>query len=506
LQEWISLSQVSPPSLIKPPRLKVTIGQAFLPILHNRDPFIFIESPRGCLKTCSILNILMFRAYRWPGKRWYIWRSTRTLLSTTVLRSFQDYVIPEWSKVRGMRLLNPKAGPSHRTSYEFENGSEVIPIGMDDILRGTSAEAAGGYLAEAIELDNLDQATALVGMMRQPGVPFHQIMVDVNPGPPAHWTNRIAEPIPNELRCVETRADYDRLQEYNARPAKNPTRRWKRIVAKIQDNPFYFDVDRWELLPPGKAYLNALGVLSGHMYHRWVLGEWKAAEGGVFPEFDETKHVVRPFVVPKTWPCVLAEDPGYDHPTAILLCAIAPNGRKYFVREFVKRQTTVKDDSDVIHVWSKDFNIRKKLGDPHYMFSANKHNSGVPVSVQMGTLGHSFEHAPAAHNPAELDAQVQVMRSALLNTLKDGEPEVQVFDTCPALINAYQSWSHKRSAKGEITGSTDRYEEQWKDEMDAARMILASLPEFSGEGYGAEDAPDEDEVDQEAYLEDREAE
>src|SRR4051812_15903323 len=90
-------------------RLKIKIGSGFLPLWHNRDPFVLVESPRGCLKTCTILNLLMMRAYQWPGKRWYMWRSARTLLSTTVLKSFEDYVIPAWSTVKGMRLLNPGA-------------------------------------------------------------------------------------------------------------------------------------------------------------------------------------------------------------------------------------------------------------------------------------------------------------------------------------------------------------------------------------------------------------
>src|SRR6185436_20915825 len=82
-------------------------------------PFVFIESPRGSLKTCSILNLLMGRAYIWPGLRWYIWRSTRTLLSTTVLPSFEEYVLPAWADIQGMRLTNPNARPGQRTEYLF---------------------------------------------------------------------------------------------------------------------------------------------------------------------------------------------------------------------------------------------------------------------------------------------------------------------------------------------------------------------------------------------------
>ena len=460
---------------------RITFGRAFLPLLHFTDPFLMVESPRGCLKTISILNVLMQRAAQWPGHRWYIWRSTRELLSTTVLPSYESYVIPAWKDVPGMRLMNPAARPGQRSEYIFENGSVFLPIGMDDVLRGTSAEGAGGYLAEAIELPNREAAVALLGMMREPGVPFHQIIMDVNPGPPGHWSNTSAEPISPDLRRVNSKSDYIRLQRYNQTPAVEPLQLWKRIVARIQDNPFYWDTETWSMTEIGRQYIAGLGLITGPLYQRWVLGEWALAEGSVFREFDE-RHVCPPFPAgwPPDWPLYLAEDPGYDHPTAICIAGVAPNGRLYIIDEYVRRQTSVEDDAAWITAWEKSHPaiIRTKYGDPHYMFSRNKHNSGDPVSEQMRRLGHSFVPAPAASNTAELNAQVQMMRTLLTTNLSDGLPAMQFWNTCPMMITAMQSWEFARSAKGEVQGAEDKYREEFKDEMDACRMIVVTRPVF----------------------------
>jgi hypothetical protein len=447
--------------------LPVTMGRAFLPLHHFTDPFIFCESPRGCLKTCSILNSLMARAGRWPGSRWYLWRSTRTRLSDTVLRSFEEYVIPAWSEVRGMRLMNPHAGPSHRSSYVFENGSEFIPVGLDDIQRGTSAEGAGGYLAEAIELDRPDQALALAGMLRQPGVPFHQIIVDANPGAPGHWLNQIAESIDPKLRRVETQADYLRLQEYNQTPAVDPLSRWKRIVAKIQDNPHYFDVGAWKYTDAGESYLKTLGVLKGHLRRRWIDGDWISAEGSVYPEFDEHRHVMTPFRIPKEWPQYVGLDPGYDHPCAILWFAVAPNGCVYVVDELYRGGLSVVDHARDIRLRNAGRTVQRYYADPQHAFSRTA-QSPRSIAAQLKDCGLTF--VPWPRTGGNEETMVEAVRKRLISD------RLKVFATCVNTIREFQSWSYKRTATGELPAGEDKFEDRDNHTMDCVKGVLATNP------------------------------
>lgn len=460
--------------------LPLVMGQAFLPVLHNRDPFILIESPRGCLKTCTILDIIMLRGLQWPGRRWYIWRSSRELLNTTVLPSFEEYILPKWSTVRGMRCVNPGARPGNRRDYVFENGTVVIPVGLDDIQRGTSAEGAGGYLAEGIELDRLDQITALAGMMRQPGVDFHQIMVDANPGPPAHFLNQVAEPIPTALRTVNTREDYARLQEYNQRPATNPLRKWKRIVCKIQDNPHYFDVDKWELTDAGKKYMRSLGTLTGHLHTRWVLGMWKAAEGSVYPNFDdtvETGNVWRTFEIPHDWPLIFGTDPGVNHPWANLWFTISPNETLIQCGEIVVDGKGTDEIVPAVKAYEQKMGWQDReitrYGDPQYCFSMTAHSmTKETIAEQWAKLGLIMHRWPRTGD--NMDGMVDAVRTRI------NAKTFVIMDCCPVTIGAVQSWSFKRNTDGSPAGAKgkDAYEELHKDPNDVIRGIVADGPKF----------------------------
>lgn len=457
-------------------RKSITVSEAFIPLYTNTDPFVLVESPRGCLKTCSILHVLMARAAKWPGLRWYIWRSTRALLSTTVLPSFEEYVIPWWADVQGMRLLNPNARPTQRSEYIFSNGSVFLPIGMDDVLRGTSAEGAGGYLAEAIELDRLEQATALVGMMRQPGVPFHQIIVDANPGPPGHWANQIAEDVPAGIRRVESRADYERLQEHNRKPAADPIHRWKRIIAKIMDNPHYFDADAWQMKPEGEGYLRGLGTMSGHLYKRWVLGDWVSASGSVFPEFSEERNICQPFPWPADWPVYVGYDSGYDHPTAVVFYGISPTGRVFIVDEIHESGQSLDQVAGPIKDRQPKYNIVRMYADPRSVWSRTAMASGVTIADYM-LKRHNlhFMRWPAASGK-DKENQVEAVR----NLIRSEKLPLTVFKTCPKTIAEFQSWSFKRTASGDLPAGDDQYEDRNNDSMDAIMGVCASNPRYSG--------------------------
>ena len=293
----------------------VEIGQSIAPLFTCQDPFVMVEGPRGTGKTRGTLSVLMCRALQWPGARFLLARSTRTRLTDTVLVTLENQVFPAF----GIPVPGG-AGRSNRHDYTLPNGSSFIPMGLDDESRTQSLEVAGIYLAEATELDGIDAVTALAGSMRQAGYPFYQAIVDCNPVSPAHWMNQKGEPIEKGLRVVRTREDYERLQQHNRAPAKSPLDRWKRLVTKHQDNPAYWDHETWDYTDLGRQYIKTtLESLSGHLRRRWLDGDWVSAEGSVFPDFSEERHVIPSRdTIPGDWPCYVGIDPGFDHPCAIL--------------------------------------------------------------------------------------------------------------------------------------------------------------------------------------------
>ena len=77
-----------------------------------------------------------------------------------------------------------------------------------------------------------------------------------------------------------------------------------RLVSVHQDNPGYWEWwdassrTGWRWTPAGEDMLRGLQSMTGHRRARMLEGRWVAAEGSVYPEFSEDKHVVTPFEVP----------------------------------------------------------------------------------------------------------------------------------------------------------------------------------------------------------------
>lgn len=467
--------------------LPFALGRSYLPLLHFRDDVLLVEGRRGTGKTSSILDVLMSRAFLWPGTTFYIWRSTRKLLSDSVLQVFEQFTLPKWRPVDGMRILNPAVKRDTRTEYVLENGSRFIPDGMDSISRGQSASCAGGYLAEATELQNLRQITALLGMLRQPGADFRQLIVDCNPGPENHFLNLIGEPVDNRIRRVQTPADYERLQQHNCKPVAPSSKRWKRIITKIQDNPHFFDLSGWKLTKAGEDYESKLGHQSGHVYKNWVLGEWANAEGGVFPEFSQS-NIVQPFGVPTHWPRYMVYDPGHGHPTGIAWVAMAPTGTLFVYDEVYTAGYAMSDFAHWIK--SKEEAMGsiaiRRYADPRGAFSRDAKDPRSIADIMAEEHGLFFDPWPSLAGQKKR-AGVEALRQRV----KDGT--LRVFSTCVATINEFQSWRYKHNAAGIIRVGDDAYEDSNNEIMDGLVGLVAKNPSpgISG-GFVSNIPPDVD--------------
>lgn len=432
---------------------QVEIGDLYVPLLDwsLREPFVLFEGPRGTGKTRAILTALMCRALSMPKSRWLIARSTRTRLTDTVLATLEEQVFPAF----GIPVPGG-AGRNNRHDYVLPNGSVFLAQGLDDPQRTQSAEFAGMYVAEAVELPLIEQVTALAGSMRQhvPGLPFHQCIVDCNPGPPAHWLNQTAEEVPKNWRRVTEPAHWHRLLEHAKRPA--PAGRWKRVITRHADNPHFFDVRRWEWTAAGRAYLETLGYLTGHLKRRWLDGEWVSAEGTVFPEFDEDKHVCPPFKIPDHWPIYVGWDPGYDHPTAILWLAISDNETVYVFDEIYEGGKSVAEHCKAVHARNAERTVLRYYGDPQHAFSKTA-QSPKSIASQAKECGIAMSQWPRS---TDKEAMVNRVRQRLI----DGK--LKVLSTCRNTIAEFQTWAYKRTAKGELPPGDDAYEDANNHAMD----------------------------------------
>lgn len=443
-----------------PSNATIEIGDSYLPLLDpaREERFIFFEGPRGTGKTRAILTCLMTYALANPGARILLCRSTRTRLSETVLTTLEEQVFPAF----GMKVPG-NATRQHRDSYPVGDGSMFIPMGLDDPQRSTSLEVAKIYCAEVIEIPLRIQIEALAGALRQPGMPQKACYLDANPGPPGHWVNHAAEPIDPSWRRVNCMADYQRLLDHANRPA--PPGKWKRIVTRHQDNPGYFNAREWSWTPDGADYLKTLDVFTGHLRRRWLDGDWVAAEGTVYPEFDDQRHTVDPFNIPSDWPWWMGWDPGYDHPTAILWFTVSPNGTIYIADEIYRGGAAVSEHCASIHARNAGRTIRQVYGDPQHAFSRTA-QSPKTIAAQARECG--VKMSPWPRTSGNEETMVERVRELLRRD------KLKVFRTCQATIGEFQSWSYARKASGERTDGEDKFEDKENDTMDVVKGVVAT--------------------------------
>jgi PBSX family phage terminase large subunit len=434
---------------------------------------VLIEGRAGTGKTAGILHKIHSWCSKYPRLRAAFIRETCSSLRSTILKTFEELVVPE-----GHPILR---GPSreHRMSYNYPGTRAHIGLfGLDDPQNLFSSEWDIIYAAEATQMRSED-IELLSRSLRNFKGPYHQLILDCNPDAPGHWLNKLATKAGNELRDAETREQYDGVQAWNDREIDLDSHELHRLISVHQDNPAYFNLDAWDWTEEGKLYLQGLGDMTGHRRQRMLKGRWTGAEGQVFPEFNEERHVVEPFNIPMSWPCYVGYDPGYHHPTAILWFLVAPDESIFIVDEIYKSGCSVQEHARAILEKNKGRNVRLHYGDPQHMFSRTA-QSPRTIADQLRECGLSF--SPWPRTGGQEEAMVENVRRRLVTIRRRGEPALQVFATCVNTIAEFQSWSYKRTPNGDLPPGPDKFEDKDNHTMDVVKGVLAVNPMYD---YGS---------------------
>ena len=264
---------------------------------------VLLDGPVGTGKSRAALEKLFLSARTFPGARFLILRKTRKSCTDTCLVTFEEEVVPA-----GHAILK---GPArvNRHSYTFPNRSEIVVGGMDDPTKIMSSQWDFVYANESIELSKED-VEALVTRMRNGKMPYDQIILDTNPGPPTHWLWEMHE-----------------------------SGRLPRIASTLMDNARYYNETKGEYTQEGLRYLSKLErTLTGSRRDRLLLGRWAIAEGARFPQCDPNEHLFDAHVI---WPRGMPEnmvhwisiDHGLRNPYCALWHAADTEGNVYTYRE-----------------------------------------------------------------------------------------------------------------------------------------------------------------------------
>lgn len=288
---------------------------AALDLLLNKSPEILIEGPAGTGKSRTCLEKIYILCVKYPNIRVLITRKTYKSITQSVRVTFESKVMTTGAERVKFNQLSQE--------YRFSNGSKIILAGMNEPDRIKSAEYDIIYVNEATELTEVDYEI-LTTRVRNGQMPYQQIIADCNPDAPNHWLNKRAE-----------------------------SGKMVRLKSRHEDNP--------SVTP---EYLQRLDDLTGVRKLRLRDGLWVAAEGLIYNEWDESKHLINRFKPPREWPRYISIDFGFTNPFVCQWWAVDPKDNcAYLYREIYMTRQLVEDMAHKIHELSSGETFQALITD-----------------------------------------------------------------------------------------------------------------------------------------------
>lgn len=271
---------------------------------------LLVAGPAGTGKSRGCIEKMHAAACKYPHFRGAMMRKTNVSLTATGQVTYREHVAAEHIAAGLVQWFG--GSQSEPPAWRYANGSTITVGGMDNPTKIMSTEYDMVYVQEATEL-NVKDWEAITTRLRNGRLPYQQLLADCNPDAPHHW--------------LKKRCDEGQTQMLNSRH---------------EDNPVYFNRDG-TTTERGRAYMAKLDALTGVRYHRLRKGEWVAAEGQVYEQWDSAVHLIDRFPIPDDWARYWAIDFGFTNPFVLQFWAEDPDGRLYLYREIYRTQRTVDE-------------------------------------------------------------------------------------------------------------------------------------------------------------------
>jgi phage terminase large subunit len=382
------LSQVGRPATVEwgteasPDEAPYQPHGAALELFRSRRREVLLSGPAGTGKSRACLEKLNLIAMQKPIRAAIV-RKTRKSLTQSAMATLENKVLPRPNQVR-----------FHEgdQEYRYPSGARIMVAGLDDPEKIGSTEFDVVYVQEATELDEDDWAMLLRGL-RNGVLSYRQIVADCNPSSPDHWLKQ---------RCNAGECEL--------------------LESTHEDNPMLYQQDGWTDF--GKEYIATLDSLTGFLYQRLRLGQWVAAEGMYFTEWDPSLHVCPRFEIPPEWPRWLAVDYGFAVPFCCLWFAREPETRRIFVyRELYAAGLRDEQQAQAIVAHSGQERLNLRILDPS-MFNLRTEQQRPSIAAVYWAHGVKPVH-PGMNSRKQGWA---IVRRALAHD--SGPPRLQILNGC----------------------------------------------------------------------------
>lgn len=297
---------------------------------------VLIDGPRGTGKTLGVGWIVRALWDRYPGCRGLFVRRTRKSITQSFCPDFEQIVCRDIPSILSGGRPGKKVSSATRQEYVHPNGSMLALAGMDD--RGKVYSTNWDFvICEEARQFTKDDIVDFYGVLRQwtPGMKEQLLIELTNPdGPSHHLLRRVRE------------GESERMQSYH------------------KDNPKWWDRINGVWYPKGQAFIEGLQKLPGVLYDRNYLGLWKAAEGAVWANWDENKHVVNNRPDPRTVWRAAAMDWGYTDACVLLVGEKDENGKITICREIYRHKMGVDWWAHEVLAARRDLDLKALVVDP----------------------------------------------------------------------------------------------------------------------------------------------
>ena len=318
---------------------------------------ILFDSSRGTGKTVGDAATLVDWCLDYPGSRFGVIRQARANLRATWQVSFEQIVLPAFGIDPGM--------VARRADDQYVIGESLIQLrGLDDPQKARSFECNATMFIEGNEISEGDYEDLRGALRWASGIPAHFSFIECNPDSPHHWAYKRWGLSP---RCG---------------PVWTPGR--VRLQPKHEHNPAYWDMQRQEWTKLGAGYIDNLRTsMSGVRYRRLFEGEWAMAEGAIYDNWDESRHVLGATVekdkAGRWWvvannqgafdPIELlwfaaGQDWGYQNPGVVQVWGFDRDLRMYMVEEVYQSQRDNTWWAAEIGRLHRTYNIWRVVSDP----------------------------------------------------------------------------------------------------------------------------------------------
>jgi phage terminase large subunit len=391
-----------------------------------KGPEAILHGPAETGKTISALWKLHLCAMKYKNASIVIARKVRDTIYPTVLATFMTKVLSPDCGVKPY-------GGERPAWFDYPSGSRVWVAGLDRPGKVLSAEHDLIYVNQAEELSLDDWETLTTRATGRAGhMPYAQTIGDCNPTYPSHWL-------------------YHRTT-------------LRLFYSRHEDNPTLFDPITGQITEQGKRTMAVLDGLTGVRKERLRYGRAAQAEGAVYEEWDEARHLIYAEQMPQPKRFFAAQDWGYTNPGVFGVWAVDGEGRMYLVRQVYRTGRTLE--------WWQDTALT--LQDEFGRFEAVVCDPAEPAYIeayrQKGLNAIPGDNAilPGINKVKERLAKERlfILRSSLTEVdevLEEQRKPVSVQDEFPAYVWANKATKEQPIAENDHGMDMVRYAVQYVD-------------------------------------------